>query len=417
VGLFGVAMDVREALAVDSSSDAELVNVSSRRRRTIIVTLVGGVALLVAIVALSRSSYALSSQHVEDATEEFAQADVDEDQPNWQMVQQERDLCSKPKEDCLKTQCCKTSGYKCYKQPAGNVGKCMRYCKKKGCTLVDKMVHLQVEAPNGILAPAETMFCFSVYTQNTGSTKKSTEKELLTEQHKRQVSIFACNAFAVYSDVAVDLGGGTSTIKVSDVDGDFHFAKRKSTGAWVNTGMFKQVWKTIDSAGTYKKYDWTVKADPDAVFVPSRLVSRIRMLPRPSTGIFLVNCKHVDNGFFGNLEVFSSYAFSVLANNIDTCNTQIPWKVGVKDGKNGPMGEDLFAEKCMEKHGVAKVEAFDISIDGACPADRPGNLREYKHWHGNCKDVVSAAAIHPFKKVTEYFQCLDDTVAAGRKVW
>ena len=217
VGLFGVAMDEREALAVDSSSDAELVNVSSRRRRTITVTLVGGVALLVNIVALSRSSYALSSQHMEDATEEFAQADVDEDQPNWQMVQQERDLCSKPKEDCLKTQCCKTSGYKCYKQPAGNVGKCMRYCKKKGCMLVDKMVHLQVEAPNGILAPAETMFCFSVYTQNTGSTKKSTEKELLTEQHKRQVSIFACNAFAVYSDVAADLGGGTSTIKVSGI--------------------------------------------------------------------------------------------------------------------------------------------------------------------------------------------------------
>jgi len=410
-------MDEREALAVDSSTDAEVANVNTRRRRNITLPLVGGIALLVAIVALSRSSYTISTQHVEDATDEFAQADVNADQPNWQIVDKERDMCSKPKEDCLKTQCCKTSGYKCYKQPTGNVGKCMRYCKKPGCTLVDKMVHLQVEAPNGVLAPAETMFCFSVYTQNTGSTKKSTEKDLLTRQHAEKVSIFACNAFAVYSDAAVELGGGFSTVKVDDVDGDFHFAKRKTTGAWVNTGMFKQVWKKVAEAGTYKNYDWTVKVDPDAVFVPSRLVSRIRMLPRPANGIFLVNCKHVDNGFFGNLEVYSSQAFGILVQNIDKCNTQIPWKIGVKDGKNGPMGEDLFAEKCMEKNGVAKVETFDISIDGACPADRPGNLRESKHWHGNCKDVVSAAAIHPFKKVSEYFDCLDKTVAAGRKTW
>merc|ERR1711920_318771 len=114
----------------------------------------------------------------------------------------------------------------------------------------------------------------------------------------------------------------------------------------------------MGDAGTYKNYDWTVKVDPDAVFVPSRLVSRIRFLPRLVNGIFLVNCKHVDK-----------------------CNSAIPWKVGVKGGAHGPMGEDLFAEKCMEKNGVSKVEAFDISIDGACPADRPGNLRESKHWH------------------------------------
>merc|ERR1712232_988952 len=91
-------------------------------------------------------------------------------------------------------------------------------------------------------------------------------------------------------------------------------------------------------------------------------------------------------------------------------------KTGVKGGKYGPMGEDLFAEKCMEKHGVAKVEAFDISIDGACPADRPDNLRKYKKWHGNCKDVVSAASIHPFKKPEDYFDCLEATTNAAAQV-
>merc|ERR1712190_416799 len=74
------------------------------------------------------------------------------------------------------------------------------------------------------VTPAETMFCWSVYTQNTGSTKKSYEKELLEEQLRKKVSIFACNAYAVYSDAQVSLGGGLSTIKVEDKEGDFHFA-------------------------------------------------------------------------------------------------------------------------------------------------------------------------------------------------
>merc|ERR1712151_915180 len=110
-----------------------------------------------------------------------------------------------------------------------------------------------------------TMFCFSVYTSNTGSSKKSYEKELLIQQREKGVSIFACDAQDVYSDVEVSLGGGVSTIKVEDTDKDFHFAKRKTTGAWINTGMFMQVWKAIGKKGAYSSYDWTVKVDPDAV--------------------------------------------------------------------------------------------------------------------------------------------------------
>jgi len=401
---------------LEENTDAEFVSRRAQKRRTAAIALVGVVTLLVGVVALTRGSQSSVSRHIDDATDEYASIDVDKQQPNWQIVNRERDLCSKVGDNCASTKCCKTTGYKCYKQPSG-AGKCMRHCKEGSCVLDDRFQHMEVEASGNQVVAAETMFCWSVYTHNTGSTKKSHEKDLLTEQHSRNVSIFACNAYAVYSDVHVSLGGGLSTIQVNDNEGDFHFAKRKTTGAWVNTGMFKQIWKGLRDAGTYKNYDWTVKVDPDAVFVPSRLVSRIRFLPRPANGIFLVNCKHVDNGFFGNLEVYSSLAFGILLSNVDKCNSALPWKVGVKGGAHGPMGEDLFAEKCMEKNGVAKVEAFDISIDGACPADRPGNLRESKHWHGNCKDVVSAAAIHPFKKVADYFQCLDATVEAASNTW
>jgi len=179
-------------------------------------------------------------------------------------------------------------------------------------------------------------------------------------------------------------------------------------GPWVNTGLFKQVWKAIGVTATYKQYDWTVKADPDAVFLPARLKSRVRWLIRPTNGIILTNCRHVDYGFFGNLEVFSSTAFSVLVANVDTCSSTLPWKTGIQNGKYGPMGEDLFAEVCLEKNGVSKVEAFDITIDGACPADRPYDQIDNKHWHFGC-DKTSSAAMHPFKKPTDWFACYTKT--------
>merc|ERR1712203_162227 len=176
----------------------------------------------------------------------------------------------------------------------------------------------------------------------------------------KKVSIFACDKYEVYGDVEVSLGGGFSTKKVTDVKGDWHFAKRKSTGAWVNTGLFIQVWKAIGDTNAHVGMDWVVKVDPDAVFVPERLKDRIQCMPRTTSGVMLQNCEYVDYGFFG-----------VLVGNLDTCYTEVDWKVGVKGGKYGPMGEDLFAEVCMSKNGVHKVEAFDVTTDGACPAKRP----------------------------------------------
>ena len=58
--------------------------------------------------------------------------------------------------------------------------------------------------------------------------------------------------------------------KVEDVEHEFHFAKRKHMGTWINTGMYRQVWKAIYEKGTYASYDWTIKADVDAVFFPGK---------------------------------------------------------------------------------------------------------------------------------------------------
>jgi hypothetical protein len=102
-----------------------------------------------------------------------------------------------------------------------------------------------------------------------------------------------------------------------------------------------------------------------------------------------------------------------LLQNIDVCKAdkEINWKLGIKKGKYGPMGEDLFAQACMDKHGVARLAAFDVTTDGACPADRWPGHEEDKTWQPDCAKT-SAPAMHPFKTPTEFLKCHEATVAA-----
>ena len=93
----------------------------------------------------------------------------------------------------------------------------------------------------------------------------------LTGQYAKKVSIFACDKYEVYGDVEVTLGGGFSTEKVTDVKGDWHFAKREETGAWVNTGMFIQVWKAIADWNAPAGMECVVEVAANVVFVPDRL--------------------------------------------------------------------------------------------------------------------------------------------------
>ena len=91
----------------------------------------------------------------------------------------------------------------------------------------------------------------------------------------------------------------------------------------------------------------------------------------------MVNCEKVKYGFFGNLKVFDKTAFSILLANVDKCSNGpvSNWKLGIDNGKYGPMGKDLFAEICMRKNGVHAMEMFDISKDGCCEEKRPGNKK------------------------------------------
>merc|ERR1719411_2583352 len=106
-------------------------------------------------------------------------------------------------------------------------------------------------------------FCFTYYMKDTGSTKKFYEFELLQSQYSMGASIFGCPKWAVYSDTDADFGA--KTIKVNDVDNDFHLFKRKKQGTWTNAMMFYQAWKTIRDRSLFENSDYFVKVDADAV--------------------------------------------------------------------------------------------------------------------------------------------------------
>jgi hypothetical protein len=315
------------------------------------------------------------------------------------------DQCSKKLENCLDTRCCAVSGYTCFQKNA-SYGGCMKKCKS------GPDGHCQVVAPimkPVVEWPGLSLFCFSVYTKDTGSTKQSFELELLTEQLKRGASIFSCAGWAVYSDAKVELGPGVSTIKVNDAKQDFHKLTRPKVGGWINTGMFVQVWKQIAADGVWSHHNWVAKVDPDAVFFPWRLTTLLQGKSVPPEGVYVENCKFVDYGYFGNLEVFSKVAFGTMLQNLDTCYDELDWETGIDGGKYGPMGEDLFAQRCMDKHGVSRVHGYKFVADGACPADRPKEERKNKKFKPTCAGATTAT-IHPFKKPHEYFKCMEEAL-------
>jgi len=321
------------------------------------------------------------------------------------------DKCAPVDENCYSVGCCAVSGYYCFETSLGE-GKCMKNCtpsKTRSCIQSQPIMDpiLQDAAP-----VANSFFCFSTYTAETGQAKRTVD-ELgnLQLQYSRTIGIFQCEQWQVFTEGDAELAPGVPFWKVYDVDGDFHFAKRKETGGWINTGLHAAAWKAVAEEGKYKSASWVMKLDADAVFVPSRLKPILAKQMVPATGIYLENCEHVSYGYFGNLEVFSLAAFETLVANIDACKASLPWKTGVHGGKFGPMGEDLFAQQCLDSLGVPRVEQYDISTDGQCEADRPEGEKKNKKYVPDCA-TASTPQIHPLFTPDVFEACYDATVAA-----
>jgi len=221
------------------------------------------------------------------------------------IVQPPREECAKTGQNCVAQKCCQTTGYTCYEVHSG-YAKCMKACTPGVDGTCLSQVVTSEASKSDVTYSATNLFCFSFYTAETGSTKPSYELQLLRTNLFLGTSIFGCESYRVFSDVSTWLSPGkVETVKIDDVENNFHFAKRKRTGTWINSNMFIQTWRKIKEENMWNSKDWTVKVDADAVFLPQRLRQKLGQVEVTANGIYLENCKYVNFGFFGNLEVIS----------------------------------------------------------------------------------------------------------------
>lgn len=222
-----------------------------------------------------------------------------------------------------------------------------------------------------------TLFCFEIIRAGTY------EKDVVVKQKEIGASIFGCEASVVASDEVIDLGDGTSTISVGDL----------STGSGVethfaNTDIFSRTFDMFKEKGEIFKYDFVVKVDPDAVFLPTRLKERLRTeVPRSQQkpSVYFQNCFFQDKPWmFGAIEVLSIGALNAYYSGRESqCRSQLDYD---------NMGEDTFLAKCLDLLHVEAKQDFDLLSDGYC-SEAPGD----------CKS--GQVTYHPFKDPGSWEVC------------
>eukprot|EP00913_Durusdinium_trenchii_P028837 g27039.t1 len=121
----------------------------------------------------------------------------------------------------------------------------------------------QEASPDQFPVDRAGMFCFSLMLPF------GYEVELLAWQYNQQVSIFACDKFAVYTNKSMEVGAGTG-LYTHVVDSNLHCQVGGDSQSALNSWIFIAVWKKVLEDGYWREYPWTVKVDPDAVFLPLR---------------------------------------------------------------------------------------------------------------------------------------------------
>lgn len=213
--------------------------------------------------------------------------------------------------------------------------------------------------PGGPAGGGPSLFCFAVACSGE-------ENAVLDLQQSKNSGIFACEEWKKVDGQTSARGGGL-------------------TRSWTNVDTFIAAWRSVEGDARWKNSDWTVKADPDTVWVPQRLRDWLGGQGDVGNGAFVSNCMGVDNGFYGALEVMSRGAVDTYIREIDNCQGEL-------QGKEG-MGEDLFAQWCMQSKGVQEIGSGDLICNTDCGCDpRPCD--------------TGRIAYHPFKEVDDHANCI-----------
>lgn len=241
------------------------------------------------------------------------------------------------------------------------------------------------------VSPNPTLLCFLV------SRSWGDELEMVRAQAAQRAGIFACSASAVVSDARLSLGAPCQTYAIGDL--------KANPVPWgvANTWVFVKAWDAIIAADVWRRHDWTVKVDPDAVLFPDRLLQHLSKIPKNvlldhsggawgHRGLFIKNCQ-VGLTLRGALEVISRSGVETYMKHTHECQA-----------KNNPdgSGEDGFMHDCWSMIGVGKVFLPDLLRDQYCAGGSQAP---------SCNDGW-AAAFHPMKHTWNWNNCFHIAAAS-----
>jgi len=219
------------------------------------------------------------------------------------------------------------------------------------------------------------------------------EEELVRMQFQNRISIFQCDSALVISTERMLLGEleGKAVYTWANPSPAASKGTRgvngSTTDSYLNTHTFIKAWEMLMGSGVVWSFDFVVKVDPDAVFLPERLRGHVK--PHMGKDVYFANCGKWGGQvlLYGAVEVFSSQALRRYWENNSTC-ASIPWQ---------GWGEDYYLQQCMDALSVESVPDLLQVADKRC-VDAP------------CSDYTKVA-FHDYKDPKEYLHCYE--VAVG----
>lgn len=213
------------------------------------------------------------------------------------------------------------------------------------------------------------------------------EVALIRSQLAKNVGMFGCNGWNVYSNESVELSPGPPVRILAEVmHGSMQcpISHALALPAAMNSEIFYRFWRRVFWDRHYLFYDWTVKLDPDAVVLPDRLRAHV-VNRNPDLPIYVNNC---DEGLHGPIEVISRKGMEIFGEGMTRCHDALlpEWMT---------YGEDVWLRRCFRIIGVSPQDDFGLLRERAC--------RPYE-WPKPC--VTGAASFHPLKTPADYFACL-----------
>eukprot|EP00444_Apocalathium_aciculiferum_P035291 CAMPEP_0183493308 /NCGR_PEP_ID=MMETSP0370-20130417/183381_1 /TAXON_ID=268820 /ORGANISM="Peridinium aciculiferum, Strain PAER-2" /LENGTH=462 /DNA_ID=CAMNT_0025686649 /DNA_START=56 /DNA_END=1444 /DNA_ORIENTATION=- len=241
-------------------------------------------------------------------------------------------------------------------------------------------------------AASGSLYCFALMVP------EGYEEGLLKWQHDNKAGIFGCDQAAVYSNTHITIAPAVVTQVVnSTLKCGYGGDSMSALNAWI----FIEVWRKLIAVGDYKKHDWVVKVDPDAVFFPDRLS---KLLVKYQGAGYINNCRY---GMHGPIELFSSRAIDVLA-----ADYKLSWdgkapKTCVTKMDFGQWGEDMFMDQCLSK--ILEVKPVPTDSTLMCESHCECNAW---YWCNEGPDMVS---YHPFKSIDSFKNCMANAMGSAGK--